>query len=87
METVFEHTQNSTTWTVSTDERLYKNQLARLAKAHPDDVRMIAQNKDGSVLYHIPASWLRVRPPRKCGMTPEQRAAVAERLKASRGFR
>lgn len=85
METVFEHTQNSTTWTVSTNERLYKNQLARLAKAHPDDVRMIAQNKDGSVLYHIPASWLRVRPPRKCVMPPEQRAAVAERLKASRG--
>lgn len=84
METVFEHTKGSTTWTVSTDETVWKRTLAKLAEQRPNDVRVVAENKDGSVMYHIPVSWLRVRPPRRCAMTPEQRAAVAERLKASR---
>lgn len=86
METVFEHTQNSTTWTVSTDERVWKNRLAKLAEQHPAEVECVAVNRDGSVMYHVPASWVKVKPPRKVNMTDKQRAALAERLKSARGL-
>lgn len=83
-ETVFEHWDGKDTWTVSTDERTWKNRLVKLAEQHPADVECVAVNRDGSVMYHVPASWVRLRPPVKRNMTEEQKAALAERLKLAR---
>lgn len=85
-ETVFEHLDGKDTWTVSTDERTWKNRLAKLAEQNPAEVECVAQNKDGSVMYHVPARWVKLSPPRKVNMTDEQRAALAERLKSARGL-
>ena len=85
-ETVFEHLDGKDTWTVSTDERTWKNRLAKLAEQNPAEVECVAQNKDGSVMYHFPARWLKVSPPRKVNLTAEQKAAFAERMKSSRTF-
>ena len=85
-ETVFEHLDGKDTWTVSADERTWKNRLAKLAEQNPAEVECVAQNRDGSVMYHVPASWVKIRPPRKVNMTDEQRAALAERLKSARGL-
>ena len=85
-ETVFEHLDGKDTWTVSTDERTWKNRLAKLAEQNPADVECVAVNRDGSVMYHVPASWVKVRPPRKVNLTAEQKAAFAERMKSSRTF-
>ena len=84
METAFEHLDGRHTWTVSTDERTWKNKLEKLAEKYPEDVELIAKNKDGSVLYHIPVKWLKVRPPVKRDLTDEQRAELAERIKNAR---
>ncbi len=83
-ETVFEHLDGKDTWTVSTDERTWKNRLVKLAEQHPDEVECVSVNRDGSVMFHVPASWVKVRPPRKVNMTDEQKAALAERLKLAR---
>ena len=83
-ETVFEHLDGKDTWTVSTDERTWKNRLAKLAEQNPAEVECVAVNRDGSVMYHVHASWVKVRPPRKVNMTDEQKAALAERLKLAR---
>jgi hypothetical protein len=83
-ETVFEHLDGNKTFTVSTDERTWKNRLVKLAEQHPDDVECVAVNRDGSVMYHVPASWVRLRPPVKRNLTDEQRAALADRIKSVR---
>ena len=85
-ETVFEHLDGKDTWTISTDERTWKNRLVKLAEQHPTEAECVAVNRDGSVMYHVPASWVKIRPPRKVNMTDEQRAALAERLKSARGL-
>ena len=83
-ETVIEHLEGKKTWTISTDERTWKNKLAKLAEQHPAEVECVAVNRDGSVMYHVPASWVKVRPPRKVNMTDEQKVALTERLKLAR---
>ena len=85
-ETVFEHLDGKDTWTVSTDERTWKNRLAKLAEQNPAEVECVAVNRDGSVMYHVPASWVRLRPPVKRNMTEEQKQAARDRLIAYRGL-
>ena len=83
-ETVLEHLDGNPTFTVSTDERTWKNRLVKLAEQNPAEVECVAVNRDGSVMYHVPASWVRLRPPVKRNLTEEQRAALSERLKTMR---
>ena len=85
-ETVFEHLDGNNTWTVSTDERVWKNRLSKLAEQHPDEVECVAVNRDGSVMCHVPASWLRLRPPVKRNMTEEEKQAARDRLNTYRGL-
>lgn len=80
-ETVFEHLDGKNTWTVSTDERTWKNRLAKLAEQNPAEVECVAVNRDGSMMFHVPASWVRLRPPVKRDLTDEQRAALADRMR------
>lgn len=83
-ETVFEHLDGNKTWTVSTDERTWKNRLFKLAEQHPDEVECVAVNRNGSVMFHIPASWVKVKPPRKVEMTEERRQELADRMRRMR---
>ena len=39
-------------------------------------------NKDGSVLAHIPSSWVKITPPRQ--LTEQQRQVAAERMRKVR---
>ena len=83
-ETIFEHIDGKDTWTVSTDERIWRNKLAKLAEQYPESVQAVAINADNSVMYRFPAKWLRVRPSIKRTLTSEQKAELAERMKKVR---
>lgn len=84
-ETVFEIEGDRDHWTVSTGQSAWRNRLFKLAEEHPEEVKCIVRNEDGSVLFHVPKSWLTVRPPKKMNFTDEQKQAASERLKAARG--
>jgi len=85
METVIEHEEAQSYFAITTDERKWKNRLAKLAKEHPGDCVCWAVNEeDGSVFYHVPESWVAIRPPRKSTMTDEQKAIAADRLRKYR---
>lgn len=51
-----------------------KNKVLKLAEEHPDEVEVIAMNKDGSIFAHVPVKCITVRWPRKVS---EEQAAVA----------
>ena len=40
------------------------------------------QNKDGSIVAHVPARWIKITPPRE--LSDEQRAVLSERMKNMR---
>ena len=50
-ETVFEHLDGKNAWTVSTDERKWKNKLAKLAEQHPAEVATFLAEYEASVNY------------------------------------
>lgn len=54
-----------------------QNRVRKLADQYPE-YDIVAENKDGSIMFHLPLSWVRLSPPRK--LSVEQRAAAAERL-------
>lgn len=56
-----------------------KSKLMRLAKERPDEVKVMAENKDGSAYFHIPISYIKVSPPRQ--VSDEQREAAGKRFR------
>lgn len=56
-----------------------KSKLLRLADEHSDKVRIMAENKDGSIFVHIPVSFVKISPPRK--ISDEQKEAASERFR------
>ena len=56
-----------------------KSKLMRYAQERPDEVKLIAENKDGSAFFHIPINYVKVSPPRK--VSEAQREAAGERLR------
>lgn len=72
--------------TFHSSERKWINKILKLRESYPDDVQIeyMPEDNHGMLLAHIPKSWLRVSPPKKSNYTDEQRAAIAERLQASR---
>lgn len=56
-----------------------KSKLMRYAEERPDEVKLMAENKDGSAFFHIPISYVKVSPPRK--VSEEQKKAAGERFR------
>lgn len=56
-----------------------KSKLLRLAEEHPDEVKIMAENDDGSIFAHIPVRYIKISPPKK--MSDEQKEAASERFK------
>jgi len=77
-ETVFEHLSGEETFTITAEEKWSINRIYRLKEKHPDDVKILFTNEDGSLLAQVPYKWIKVRPPRV--MSEEERKALAERL-------
>ena len=72
--------------TVTISEPRLQTRIRKLSEREPEAVEIIADgSENGSYLYaHIPASWIRINPPRKYDLTEEQREQVRERLRLSR---
>ena len=57
----------------------WKTKLLRYAESHPEDVKVIAVNEDGSAFFHVPIAGIKCSPPRK--VSEEQRVAARERFR------
>lgn len=75
---------NSTakTATASFYQKKFVNKIKKLAQSHPDEVEIIAENKDGSICAHFPVGWVKVSPPRV--MSEERKAEMTERMRVLR---
>lgn len=65
----------------------FANRIRLLAEKNPEEVKILADNEDGSIFFHMPISYLHIYPPQKRELTEEQRKASAERLAKARNNR
>ena len=80
-ETCFEFVDVDDVACFSSSDFRWIKKIQKLLEEYPDEVKLIANNEDGSLTVHCPKSWFRVRPPVKRNYTEEQRIALATRMK------
>lgn len=85
-ETVYEHVNGRDTFTVTAAERWSIRMIKKLAEQY-SEVVIVHENPDGSLVAHVPLSWMKIAPKRKRNMTDEQRAACSERMAKMREAR
>lgn len=83
-ETCFDHQFNADFATLSSSEYPVVQRMKKLAKENPDDVEIVAENRDGSICVHVPWKWVHIRRPKQMNYTEEQLAEKRERMKALR---
>lgn len=76
---------------VSSDDPKWKGRLQKLAKEHPDEVKIICkpEDNDGCIYLKCPSNWLKISPPKKMNVsiTDEQRAEMGKRMEKARQAR
>ena len=72
---------------VSTDEHKWHRRLRAYKDQFPDQARIKAEpeDNDGNMVAEVPVKWIKIKPPRACNMTDEERTARAERLRNCKG--
>lgn len=73
-ENVIEFIKGEETATVTFSQGRYIGRIRKLAAAKPDECKIIVENPDGSIMAHVPVSWVRVSPPAQ--KTEKQREAA-----------
>ncbi len=64
--------------TLTITQGRYQSKIKKLEKTYPEECQIVANNKDGSIVAHVPVGWIKINPPRQ--LTEEQRKAAAKRL-------
>ena len=78
-ENVIEFVKDSKTATVTFCQGRYISRIKELAEKRPDECQITATNKDGSIVAHIPTSWIRINPTLE--LSDEQKEKLAERAR------
>ena len=70
---------------IYTSQHKYINKIMKLKEQYPNEVVINRINPDGSICADVPANWFRLpKPKAKRNFTPEQKAAMVERMKKAR---
>ena len=84
-ETCITRLENDTHIGVYTSEVKFINQIKKLKEEYPNEVIINHINPDGSICVNLPYDWFRLpKPKAKRNFTPEQKAAMVERMKKAR---
>ena len=78
-ENVIEFLSNAPTATVTFNQQKYITRIKKLNESRPDECEICAINNDGSLVAHVPRSWVKISPPKK--VSEAQRQAASERMK------
>lgn len=78
-ENVIEFLRDQETATLTLCQGRYIGKIRKLAEKYPDECKIIFENEDGSILAHIPVTWIKFNPP--MNLTEEQREAKRETMR------
>jgi len=79
-ENVIEFEKGAARATVSFSQGRYKNRIISLKEKFPLQVCDVTENADGSLVAHIPTSWIKINPPRQMQLSDLERDERKERL-------
>ena len=82
-ENVIEFLRNQDTATVTFCQGRFVSKVRTLAKRYPEEVKITAENSDGSLVAHIPTRWICIKAPRQ--LSEEERQALSDRAKKNFG--
>ena len=80
-ENVIEFLKDQERAIVTFSQGRYKTVIERLAERFPDECQVVARNKDGSLLAHVPTEWVKIRPNK--AISDELKANLVERLRGN----
>jgi len=83
-ENVIEFLRSEKTATLTFSQGRYIFKVKKLAEKRPDECQITKENKDGSIVAHVPVSWIKISPPKEMNFTEEQLKERTERLAVSR---
>ena len=63
VENGIEFVQGARTATVQCSQGRFKTRIRKLAEKYPEECEILAENKDGTLLAHIPVEWVKISPP------------------------
>lgn len=84
LETTINFLQEDKIMTVFSSQRKWVNKLSKYAEDKESGVTVTHINKDGSKMFEVPVSWLKISPPRKVNMSEEQKQVLVQRLRENR---
>lgn len=84
MENVIEFLNGQKRATVTLSQGRYKTKVEKLAKERPDECKILARNHDGTILAHVPTSWVKISPPRKVEMSEDRKEELRKQLANAR---
>lgn len=61
-----------------------KNQLKKMIEEGDTEIKIIAENDDGSITGSMPLSYLKICKPHKRNLSDDQRKAVADRFRKAK---
>lgn len=79
-ENVIEFIKNCDTITATFSQGRWISKIKKLAQKYPEEVKIVTENKSGSIVAHFPVSYLHISNSKR-EMSDEQRNAAAERLR------
>ena len=85
-ENVVEWIRGSRTATVFFSQKRYISKIRALAKKFPDDVQIVHENVDGSIVAHIPINAVHFNIRRR-DVSDEEREKMKQRLEVARSVR
>ena len=84
MENVIEFLNGQKRATVTLSQGRYKTKVEKLAKERPDECKILTRNPDGTILAHVPTSWVKISPPRKVEMSEDRKEELRKQLANAR---
>ena len=84
MENVIEFLNGQKRATVTLSQGRYKTKVENLAKERPNECKILARNPDGTILAHVPTSWVKISPPRKVEMSEDRKEELRKQLANAR---
>lgn len=82
-ENIIEWIRDSKYATVTFSQGRYITKIKKLAEKYPDECEIVAENKDGSIMAHIPVKWILISN-RSRDLSEAERQVIADRLRNTR---
>ena len=66
-------------------QRKWISKIKKLAEKRPDEVEIVVENTDGSIVAHLPLSYIKISPPKKVSEEQKERMRLQAQKNIAEG--